>query len=56
MMGKKALVKQLEDLNASRQNHYNAGEVQYIPVVTTEGKPAASQRRFSAFFSIYVWP
>jgi alpha-beta hydrolase superfamily lysophospholipase len=41
MMGKEALVKQLEDLNASRQKHYETGEVQYIPAVATEGKPAA---------------
>lgn len=41
MMGKEALVKRLQDLNASRQKHYDTGEVQYIPAVATEGKPAA---------------
>jgi uncharacterized protein len=41
MMGKEALVKQIEDLNASRQKHYETGEVQYIPAVATGGKPAA---------------
>jgi fermentation-respiration switch protein FrsA (DUF1100 family) len=41
MMGKEALVKRLEDLNASRQKHYDTGEVQYIPAVATGGKPAA---------------
>ena len=41
MMGKEALIKRLEDLNASRQKHYDTGEVQYIPAVATGGKPAA---------------
>jgi uncharacterized protein len=41
MMGKEALVKQLEDLNASRQKHYDTGEVQYIPAVATGGKASA---------------
>jgi len=41
MMGKEALVTRLEDLNASRQKHYDTGEVQYIPAVATRGKPAA---------------
>ena len=41
MIGKEALVKRLQDLNASRQKHYETGEVQYIPAVATEGQPAA---------------
>ena len=41
MIGKDALVKRLEELNASRQKHYETGEVQYIPAVSTESKPAA---------------
>ena len=41
MMGKEALVKRLEELNAARQKHYDTGEVQYIPAVATGGKPAA---------------
>jgi fermentation-respiration switch protein FrsA (DUF1100 family) len=41
MMGKEALVKRLEELNAARQKHYDTGEVQHIPAVATGGKPAA---------------
>ena len=41
LMGKEALVKHLQDLNSSRQQHYDTGEVQYIPAVATENKPAA---------------
>jgi fermentation-respiration switch protein FrsA (DUF1100 family) len=41
MIGKDALVKRLQELNASRQKHYETGEVQYIPAVATENKPAA---------------
>ena len=41
MMGKEALIKRLEELNAARQKHYETGEVQYIPAVATGGKPAA---------------
>ncbi len=41
MIGKEALVKRLEELNAARQKHYDTGEVQYIPAVATGGKPAA---------------
>ena len=41
MIGKEALVKRLEELNYSRQKHYETGEVQYIPAVATGGKPAA---------------
>ena len=41
MMGKEALVKLLQDLNTSRQQHYDTGEVQYIPAVATQNKPAA---------------
>jgi uncharacterized protein len=41
MMGKEALIKRLEELNAARQKHYDTGEVQYIPAVATGGKPAA---------------
>jgi fermentation-respiration switch protein FrsA (DUF1100 family) len=41
MMGKEALIKRLEELNASRQKHYDTCEVQYIPAVATGGKPAA---------------
>ena len=41
MMGKEALIKRLEELNAARQKHHDTGEVQYIPAVATGGKPAA---------------
>ena len=41
LMGKDALVKHLQDLNSSRQQHYDTGEVQYIPAVATQNKPAA---------------
>jgi fermentation-respiration switch protein FrsA (DUF1100 family) len=41
MMGKEALIKRLEELNAARQKHYDTGQVQYIPAVATGGKPAA---------------
>jgi uncharacterized protein len=41
MMGKEALIKRLEELNAARQKHYDTGEVQYIPAIATGGKPAA---------------
>ena len=41
MIGKEALIKRLEELNSSRQKHYETGEVQYIPAVATGGKPAA---------------
>jgi uncharacterized protein len=41
LMCKDALVKHLQDLNSSRQQHYDTGEVQYIPAVATENKPAA---------------
>jgi fermentation-respiration switch protein FrsA (DUF1100 family) len=41
LMGKETLVKHLQDLNSSRQQHYDTGEVQYIPAVATGNKPAA---------------
>ncbi len=41
MMGKEALLNRAHELNASRQRHYDTGEVQYIPAVATGGKPAA---------------
>ena len=44
MMGKEALVKRLEDLNNSRQKHYDTGEVQYIPAVATGGKACCNDR------------
>jgi fermentation-respiration switch protein FrsA (DUF1100 family) len=41
MLGRQAFVDFLRNLNASRQTHYESGEVQYIPAVATGNKPAA---------------
>lgn len=41
MMGKEGFVKFLSELNNARQKHYNTGQVQYIPAVATQNKPAA---------------
>jgi uncharacterized protein len=41
MLGKEAFVNFLKQFNAARQRHYETGEVQYIPAVATDNKPAA---------------
>lgn len=41
LLGKDAIVKRVQELNTSRQTHYDSGQVQYIPAVATGGKPAA---------------
>ena len=41
LLGKDGFVEFLRNLNASRQKHYESGEVQYIPAVATGNKPAA---------------
>jgi uncharacterized protein len=41
MLGKKGFVNFLKEFNKARQKHYETGEVQYIPAVATDNKPAA---------------
>jgi fermentation-respiration switch protein FrsA (DUF1100 family) len=41
MLGKDGFINFLKQFNAARQKHYDTGEVQYIPAVATDNKPAA---------------
>lgn len=41
MLGKESFVNFLKEFNNARQRHYDTGEVQYIPAVATDNKPAA---------------
>jgi uncharacterized protein len=41
MLGKEGFVNFLKEFNKARQKHYETGEVQYIPAVATDNKPAA---------------
>jgi esterase/lipase len=41
MLGKEGFVTFLKEFNKARQKHYETGEVQYIPAVATDNKPAA---------------
>jgi fermentation-respiration switch protein FrsA (DUF1100 family) len=41
MLGKDGFIKFLKGFNDARQIHYETGEVQYIPAVATENRPAA---------------
>jgi uncharacterized protein len=41
MLGKDAFINFLREFNAARQEHYDTGEVQYIPAVATGNKRAA---------------
>ena len=41
MLGKEGFVNFLKEFNSARQRHYDTGEVQYIPAVATDNKPAA---------------
>ena len=41
MLGKEGFVNFLKEFNNARQRHYDTGEVQYIPAVATDNKPAA---------------
>jgi uncharacterized protein len=41
MLGKEGFVKFLKDFNIARQKYFETGEVQYIPAVATDNKPAA---------------
>jgi fermentation-respiration switch protein FrsA (DUF1100 family) len=41
VLGKETFVNFLKQFNAARQRHYETGEVQYIPAVATDNKPAA---------------
>ena len=41
MLGKEGFVNFLKGFNLARQKHYETGEVQYIPAVATDNKPAA---------------
>ena len=41
MLGKEGFVNFLKGFNKARQKHYETGEVQYIPAVVTDNKPAA---------------
>jgi fermentation-respiration switch protein FrsA (DUF1100 family) len=41
MLGKEGFINFLKDHNKARQKHYETGEVQYIPAVATDNKPAA---------------
>jgi uncharacterized protein len=41
MLGKEVFVNFLKEFNNARQRHYDTGEVQYIPAVATDNKPAA---------------
>jgi uncharacterized protein len=41
MLGKEGFINFLKEFNKARQKHYETGEVQYIPAVATDNKPAA---------------
>ena len=41
MLGRDGFINFLKGFNAARQCHYDTGEVQYIPAVATDNKPAA---------------
>lgn len=41
MLGKEGFINFLKEFNTTRQRHYDTGEVQYIPAVATENRPAA---------------
>jgi fermentation-respiration switch protein FrsA (DUF1100 family) len=41
MLGKEGFVNFLKGFNRARQKHYETGEVQYVPAVATDNKPAA---------------
>ena len=41
MLGKEGFINFLKEYNKARQKHYETGEVQYIPAVATDNKPAA---------------
>ena len=41
MLGKEGFVNFLKEFNNARKTHYDTGEVQYIPAVATDNKPAA---------------
>jgi uncharacterized protein len=41
MLGKDGFINFLNGFNATRQSHYDTGEVQYIPAVATGNKQAA---------------
>lgn len=41
MLGRDGFINFLKGFNAARQSHYDTGEVQYIPAVATDNKPAA---------------
>ena len=41
MLGKDGFIKFLKRFNDARQIHYETGEVQYLPAVATDNKPAA---------------
>jgi uncharacterized protein len=41
MLGKEGFINFLKEHNKARQKHYETGEVQYIPAVATDNKPAA---------------
>lgn len=41
MLGKEGFIYFLKEHNKARQKHYETGEVQYIPAVATDNKPAA---------------
>jgi fermentation-respiration switch protein FrsA (DUF1100 family) len=41
ILGKEGFVNFLKEYNNARQRHYDTGEVQYIPAVATDNKPAA---------------
>jgi uncharacterized protein len=40
-LGKESFINFLKRFNEARETHYDSGEVQYIPAVATENKPAA---------------
>ena len=41
ILGKEGFVNFLKEFNNARKRHYDTGEVQYIPAVATDNKPAA---------------
>jgi len=41
MLGRDGFINFLKGFNTARQSHYDTGEVQYIPAVATDNKPAA---------------
>jgi uncharacterized protein len=41
LLGKEGFINFLKEFNGARQKHYETGEVQYIPAVATDNKPAA---------------